>query len=219
MKIPAAILFWSMFLTVWILGHIWYPFWGHIVHKLYSTSITQMNHDLPITDATKRSPRYYLLPFVVSFGELESKVNFCMKLFVFFFCLPHPACYVVDFLPLNSYSSLHNLCNWDSFSYTAPRRLLVGNIHVLYNPKRGDIKLGQVTNWSFLSLLNICHVDKLYGKIIILWVETSVESTGAYILPYCCWYDKLNYVIDFMRSHDTLNSYSLYYVRFGFSGK
>ncbi|XP_009106044.1 carbon catabolite repressor protein 4 homolog 5 isoform X1 [Brassica rapa] len=27
---------------------------------------------------------------------------------------------------------------------TSPRRLVVGNIHVLFNPKRGDIKLGQV---------------------------------------------------------------------------
>ncbi|CAH2047112.1 unnamed protein product [Thlaspi arvense] len=30
---------------------------------------------------------------------------------------------------------------------TSPRRLVVGNIHVLFNPKRGDIKLGQVRHF------------------------------------------------------------------------
>lgn len=34
---------------------------------------------------------------------------------------------------------------------SSPRRLVVGNIHVLFNPKRGDIKLGQVCLASSLQ--------------------------------------------------------------------
>ncbi|GFP85846.1 carbon catabolite repressor protein 4 homolog 5 [Phtheirospermum japonicum] len=36
------------------------------------------------------------------------------------------------------------LCMHACFSATTSRRLVVGNTHVLYNPKRGDIKLGQM---------------------------------------------------------------------------
>ena len=36
------------------------------------------------------------------------------------------------------------------------RRLVVGNIHVLYNPSRGDVKLGQVSLFTlFLSEISI----------------------------------------------------------------
>jgi len=36
------------------------------------------------------------------------------------------------------------------------RRLLVGNIHVLYNPNRGEVKLGQVSVSFIYSKENVC---------------------------------------------------------------
>ncbi|KAK6148660.1 hypothetical protein DH2020_019572 [Rehmannia glutinosa] len=51
---------------------------------------------------------------------------------------------IAQFCVLKYYSSLHNLCIHVYFSATSGRSLIVGNIHVLYNPKRGDIKLGQM---------------------------------------------------------------------------
>ncbi|KAK9668778.1 hypothetical protein RND81_13G086100 [Saponaria officinalis] len=47
------------------------------------------------------------------------------------------------------------------------RRLLVGNIHVLYNPKRGDIKLGQVR----------LYLEKAY-KLSQQWGEIPVVLSG-----------------------------------------
>jgi len=36
--------------------------------------------------------------------------------------------------------------------------VVVGNIHVLFNPKRGDVKLGQVLDWNSGSLfINVQH--------------------------------------------------------------
>ncbi|KAM3703226.1 hypothetical protein ACJW30_04G080200 [Castanea mollissima] len=47
-------------------------------------------------------------------------------------------------------------------SPTQSRRLLVGNIHVLFNPNRGDIKLGQSAMYQFLasSKLDIQQLDR-----------------------------------------------------------
>ncbi|XP_050256762.1 carbon catabolite repressor protein 4 homolog 5 isoform X3 [Quercus robur] len=47
-------------------------------------------------------------------------------------------------------------------SSTQSRRLLVGNIHVLFNPNRGDIKLGQSAMYQFLasSKLDIQQLDR-----------------------------------------------------------
>jgi hypothetical protein len=59
-----------------------------------------------------------------------------------------------------------------------PRRLVVGNIHVLFNPKRGDIKLGQVClarslqnsdkNWL------IHKIGRAFLSLHILSLEMSI---------------------------------------------
>jgi hypothetical protein len=38
--------------------------------------------------------------------------------------------------------------------------VVVGNIHVLFNPKRGDVKLGQVLDWNSGSLLLMCDIER-----------------------------------------------------------
>jgi hypothetical protein len=49
--------------------------------------------------------------------------------------------------------------------------VVVGNIHVLFNPKRGDVKLGQVLDLNSGSLfINVRHwkemeTDNIYAKI------------------------------------------------------
>nr|ACJ61482.1 hypothetical protein [Glycine max] len=51
------------------------------------------------------------------------------------------------------------MCESDS------RRMLVGNIHVLYNPNRGEVKLGQ---WMYASL-------DLIHKTLVLSITTQVD--------------------------------------------
>ncbi|XP_074577447.1 carbon catabolite repressor protein 4 homolog 3-like isoform X1 [Curcuma longa] len=45
-----------------------------------------------------------------------------------------------------------------------PRRLVVGNIHVLFNPKRGDIKLGQI----YRFLLKATQLSEKWGGIPVV---------------------------------------------------
>lgn len=46
--------------------------------------------------------------------------------------------------------SIYNI-NAAFFSLTGSRKVVVCNIHVLYNPNRGEIKLGQVCTDNILS--------------------------------------------------------------------
>lgn len=55
------------------------------------------------------------------------------------------------------YLSLHSISYFSlcrQMCEDESRKLLVGNIHVLYNPSRGDVKLGQVSTYANLSALS-----------------------------------------------------------------
>lgn len=53
---------------------------------------------------------------------------------------------------------LRQMCNAES------RRLLIGNIHVLYNPNRGDVKLGQIR-----TLSSKAHIlSKKWGNVPVI---------------------------------------------------
>lgn len=57
------------------------------------------------------------------------------------------------------------------------RRLLVGNIHVLFNPNRGDIKLGQVR----LFLEKAYKLSQEWGNIPVILVGdfNSIPQVGS----------------------------------------
>ncbi|GER38632.1 DNAse I-like superfamily protein [Striga asiatica] len=96
--------------------------------------VLKMNKDLPSTDDIAQPPWYYSLPF--SSQSCTSNSIFLFIHFVF----PAVKCVI-----------------------TSPS-LLVGNIHVLYNPKRGDIKLGQMR----IFLEKAYELSQEYGRIPVI---------------------------------------------------
>ncbi|KAB1212656.1 hypothetical protein CJ030_MR5G009698 [Morella rubra] len=81
------------------------------------------------------------------------------------------------------------------------RRILIGNIHVLYNPSRGDVKLGQSAIYKFLSSsqLNILSYDRgeLSGQrschpAQVLSVQRAMKSPFHLMngLFGSCWTDE-----------------------------
>ncbi|KAG6534540.1 hypothetical protein ZIOFF_008443 [Zingiber officinale] len=60
-----------------------------------------------------------------------------------------------------------------------PRRLVVGNIHVLFNPKRGDIKLGQI----YRFLLKATQLSEKWGGIPVV-LAGDFNSTPKVCLNY-----------------------------------
>jgi hypothetical protein len=78
--------------------------------------------------------------------------------------------------------------------------VVVGNIHVLFNPKRGDVKLGQVLDWNPGSLfINVQHwkemeTDDIYAKLWWSLSEAehiierkSFQSTWVILFGACGW--------------------------------
>ncbi|CAM8926835.1 unnamed protein product [Rhodiola kirilowii] len=61
-------------------------------------------------------------------------------------------------------TQMHSAVSAEASKAPGPRSLVVGNIHVLYNPKRGDIKLGQVR----LFIENAHQLSQAWGNIPII---------------------------------------------------
>lgn len=59
---------------------------------------------------------------------------------------------------------LPNFLFWRQMMKVKSRRVLIGNIHVIYNPNRGDVKLGQVRLLSSKAEI----LSKKWGNIPIV---------------------------------------------------
>lgn len=80
------------------------------------------------------------------------------------------------------------------------RKLLLGNIHVLYNPRRGDVKLGQVS--VDISVGRCTTTGTIDGngrfKFTIvdwsLWLEDFISyilSDSCFFFVFLAWFVKL----------------------------
>lgn len=71
---------------------------------------------------------------------------------------------------LPNFPFLRQMCNAES------RRLVIGNIHVLYNPNRGDVKLGQI---RFLSSRAHLLSKKWGGVPVVLAGDFNITPQSA----------------------------------------
>ncbi|KAG4941025.1 hypothetical protein JHK87_044896 [Glycine soja] len=146
------------------------------------------------------------------FGE-DLDLDEIIFLLEFFNGLEHPIVFSllpgVSATPLmaNSISSLVNTYrvtgdDWDEWSAilahfnvartpsTGKRMFVVGNIHVLFNPNRGDIKLSQSAIYKFLSssklsLASPCHgrMEKEFKSIYSPFVPLKIGWNGKKLKP------------------------------------
>nr|GMC55401.1 carbon catabolite repressor protein 4 homolog 5 isoform X1 [Ipomoea batatas] len=75
----------------------------------------------------------------------------------------------------------NNVAQFCVFKVKLSMRFLVGNIHVLFNPKRGDIKLGQIR----LLVENAQRLSREWGNIPII-LAGDLNSMPKVI---CSWFN------------------------------
>lgn len=68
------------------------------------------------------------------------------------------------------------------------RRLLIGNIHVLYNPSRGDVKLGQVSSMENKNYIYIIHMwvfIQIFLDMLNTCVQAKIVCSSVSTLSFC----------------------------------
>ncbi|KAB2621229.1 hypothetical protein D8674_040866 [Pyrus ussuriensis x Pyrus communis] len=57
------------------------------------------------------------------------------------------------------------------------RKLLIGNIHVVYNPTRGEVKLGQAPSFTFMFIHLLISMAKILSE---RWGNAPVVLCGGF---------------------------------------
>lgn len=90
-------------------------------------------------------------------------------------------------------------------------RLLIGNIHVLYNPSRGDVKLGQVSrkqNKNYIYIPQMWIFIQVFLDILNTCVLAKIIRSSISTLSFCDF--KLYVVFHFRRKREWKLSHGIW---------